>query len=121
MKRLEDAINESERLWEEEYDPKVKSENAYCHEQSFKWGFQEGMEYADRHPKRYTQDELCDIQAEMMRQRDNRLLEKVIEVLKENIDLYTEVVINMKSGYSEIVFKSNFEEEFKQSIKTKKG
>ena len=32
---------ESERRYEEEY-----STGEYCHEQSFKWGFQEGFDYA---------------------------------------------------------------------------
>lgn len=42
----QDVFNESERLWDTEYDPEVKSENSYCHKQSFKWGFQEGVDYA---------------------------------------------------------------------------
>ena len=56
------TINESEKLWSEEYDPKAKDENCFCHEQSFKWGFQEGVDWADKHPKRYSQEELCGIQ-----------------------------------------------------------
>lgn len=43
---FQDVFNESERLWDTEYDPEVKSENSYCHKQSFKWGFQEGVDYA---------------------------------------------------------------------------
>lgn len=45
---FQDVFNESERLWDTEYDPEVKSENSYCHKQSFKWGFQEGVDYARR-------------------------------------------------------------------------
>ena len=33
--------SDSERIYNEEY-----STGEYCHEQSFKWGFQEGFEYA---------------------------------------------------------------------------
>ena len=38
---FETMYNESERIYNEEY-----STGEYCHEQSFKWGFQEGFEYA---------------------------------------------------------------------------
>ena len=81
------TINESEKLWSEEYDPKAKDENCFCHEQSFKWGFQEGVDWADKHPKRYNQDELCDIQLEMLKQRDKRLIEKVCEYLETNFGI----------------------------------
>lgn len=76
------TINESEKLWSEEYDPKAKDENCFCHEQSFKWGFQEGVDWADKHPKRYSQEELCGIQLEMMRQRDKRFINKACKYLK---------------------------------------
>ena len=35
--------NESEKVYKEQY-----STGEYCHEQSFKWGFQEGYDYAVR-------------------------------------------------------------------------
>ena len=40
---FEAMYNESERIYNEEY-----STGEYCHEQSFKWGFQEGFEYAKK-------------------------------------------------------------------------
>ena len=40
---LEAMYNESERIYNEEY-----LTGEYCHEQSFKWGFQEGFEYAKK-------------------------------------------------------------------------
>ena len=72
----------------------------------------ETINWADKHPKRYNQDELCDIQLEMMKQRDKRLIKKVCEWLKENIDMYAKVVINLKSSYPEIVMCDTFEENF---------
>ena len=38
---FEAMYNESERIYNEEY-----STGEYCHEQSFKWGFQEGFDFA---------------------------------------------------------------------------
>lgn len=38
---FETMYNESERVYNEEY-----STGEYCHEQSFKWGFQEGFDFA---------------------------------------------------------------------------
>lgn len=38
---FESMYNESERIYNEEY-----STGEYCHEQSFKWGFQEGFDFA---------------------------------------------------------------------------
>ena len=38
---FETMYNESERIYNEEY-----STGEYCHEQSFKWGFQEGFDFA---------------------------------------------------------------------------
>ena len=35
--------NESERIYNEEY-----STGEYCHEQSFKWGFQEGFQFSNK-------------------------------------------------------------------------
>ena len=40
---FEAMYNESERIYNEEY-----STGEYCHEQSFKWGFQEGFDFAMR-------------------------------------------------------------------------
>lgn len=34
---------ECDNRWNEEY-----SNGQYCHEQSFRWGFQEGVEYAEK-------------------------------------------------------------------------
>ena len=74
--------------------------------------FKEAVEWADKHPKRYNQDELCDIQLEMMKQRDKRLIAKACEWIKENIDIYAKVVINHKSNYPEIVMCDTFEKNF---------
>ena len=38
---FEAMYNESERIYNEEY-----STGEYCHEQSFKWGFREGFDFA---------------------------------------------------------------------------
>ena len=46
----------------------------------------EAVKWADENPKRYSQEELCDIQLEMMKQRDKRLLDKTCEWLKNTID-----------------------------------
>lgn len=78
--------------------------------------FYYGAEWADKHPKRYNQDELCDIQLEMMKQRDKRLIKKVCEWIKENIDIYAQIVINPKSHYPEITMCDTFEKNFKKAI-----
>ena len=39
----------------------------------------EGIEWADKHPKQYNQEELCDIQLEIMKQRDARLIKKACD------------------------------------------
>ena len=100
MKREE----EIELAWRK----KAVQSNHQYDEKSFK----EAVEWADKHPKRYNQDELCDIQLEMMRQRDKRLIAKACEWLKENIDIYAKVVINHKSNYPEIVMCDTFEKNF---------
>lgn len=38
---FETMYNESERVYNKDY-----STGEYCHEQSFKWGFQEGFDFA---------------------------------------------------------------------------
>ena len=38
-----------------------------------------GAKWADKHPKQYNQEELCDIQSEMMKQRDARLIKKACD------------------------------------------
>lgn len=93
-------------IWDDDYTYKVE----------FVFGFQEGAKWADKHPKRYNQDELCDIQLEMMKQRDKRLIEKACKWLKENIDTYAKVVINPKSHYPEIVMCDTFEKNFKKAM-----
>ena len=40
---FEAMYNESERIYNEEY-----STGEYCHEQSFKWGFQEGFQFSNK-------------------------------------------------------------------------
>lgn len=40
---FETMYNESERIYNEEY-----STGEYCHEQSFKWGFQEGFQFSNK-------------------------------------------------------------------------
>ena len=91
---------------------KASQSNHKYDEKSFK----EAVEWADKHPKRYNQDELCDIQLEMMKQRDKRLIKKVCEWIKENIDIYAKVVINTKSKYPEIVMCDTFEKNFKKAM-----
>lgn len=54
--------------------------------------FKEAVEWADKHPKRYNQDELCDIQLEMMRQRDKRLINKACEWLSKTLFIHTEEI-----------------------------
>lgn len=43
MIEFEEIYNESERIYEKDY-----STGEYCHEQSFKWGFQEGVKFAEK-------------------------------------------------------------------------
>lgn len=55
------------------------------------YAFKRGVEWADKNPKRYSQGELCDIQEEMMKQRDRRLIEKACKWLSKHIsaeDIY---------------------------------
>ena len=78
--------------------------------------FQAGAKWADENPKRYSQEELCDIQLEMMKQRDKRLLDKVIKVLKNNIDLWTNTRQSIFSNYREVYFLDNFEEDFRKAM-----
>ena len=78
--------------------------------------FIEGVKWADENPKRYSQEELCDIQLEMMKQRDKRLLDKVIKVLRNNIDLWTNTRQSIFSNYQEVYFLDNFEEDFRKAM-----
>ena len=48
--------------------------------------FIEGVKWTDENPKRYSQEELCDIQLEMMKQRDKRLLDKVCVWIEEHMN-----------------------------------
>lgn len=68
----------------------------------FTIGFECGAKWADKHPKRYNQEELCDIQLEMMKQRDARLIKKACEWL-----LHQEEMIG-------ISFEDDFIERFKK-------
>ena len=77
----------------------------------------ETVKWTDENPKRYSQEELCDIQLEMMKQRDKRLLDKVIKVLKNNIDLWTNTQQSIFSNYQEVYFLDNFEEDFRKMMK----
>lgn len=43
MIEFEELYNESERIYKKDY-----STGEYCHEQSFKWGFQEGVNFAEK-------------------------------------------------------------------------
>ena len=43
MIEFEEMYNESERIYKKDY-----STGEYCHEQSFKWGFQEGVKFAEK-------------------------------------------------------------------------
>lgn len=40
---FEEIYNAFEKIYNKEY-----SKGEYCHEQSFKWGFQEGVEFVER-------------------------------------------------------------------------
>lgn len=57
--------------------------------------------------------EACMRMAERIEQE---LIEKAYKWIKENIDIYTEVVINHKSNYPEIVMRDTFEENFKKAM-----
>lgn len=46
----------------------------------------EAVKWADENPKRYSQEELCDIQLEMMKQRDKKLLDKVCAWIEEHMN-----------------------------------
>lgn len=61
--------------------------------------FKEAVEWADKHPKRYNQDELCDIQLEMMKQRDKRLIAKACEWLDINFPNIDNVGSWYKEGF----------------------
>lgn len=98
---------------EEEIENKaVNDQRALMESMDWRAGFISGANWADKHPKRYNQDELCDIQLEMMRQRDKRLIAKACEWLRDNIDMYTEVVLKSNAFYPEIVICDTFEENF---------
>lgn len=47
---------------------------------------------------------------------DKTMIEKACKWIKENIDIYAEVVINHKSNYPEIVMCDTFEENFKKAM-----
>ena len=72
--------------------------------------FKEAVEWADKHPKRYNQDELCDIQLEMMKQRDKRLIAKACEYLKSLV--YQEFA----GGPLERTFSDEDIEDFRKAI-----
>lgn len=97
---------------EEEIELAWRKKAAQSNHQYDEKSFKEAVEWADKYPKLYNQDELCDIQLEMMKQRDKRLIAKACEWLKENIDIYAKVVINHKSNYPEIVMCDTFEKNF---------
>lgn len=61
--------------------------------------FKEAVEWADKHPKRYNQHELCDIQLEMMKQRDKRLIAKACEWLDINFPNIDNVGFWYKEGF----------------------
>ena len=47
---------------------------------------------------------------------DKTMIDKACDWIKENIDIYAEVVINTKSSYPEIVMCSTFEKNFKKAM-----
>ena len=112
---IEDEIKKESKVMtrKEEIENKaVNDQRVLMESMDWRAGFISGANWADKHPKRYNQDELCDIQLEMMRQRDKRLIKKVCEWIKENIDIYAKVVINHKSNHPEIVMCDTFEKNF---------
>lgn len=48
---------------------------------------------------------------------DKSFLERAYKWIEENIDLYAEVKINVKSGYPEIQLTNNFKENFIKAMK----
>lgn len=80
--RYIETINESEKLWNEEYDPKAKDENCFCHEQSFKWGFQEGVDWADKHPKETNGKELLYVCQKTAERTKKEMIMKSCKYLK---------------------------------------
>ena len=47
---------------------------------------------------------------------DKTMLDRACEWLKENIDLYSEVVFSIRSGYPEITLTNKFETAFRQAM-----
>lgn len=47
---------------------------------------------------------------------EQKTIERACELIKENIDIYAEVAINLKSSYPEIVMRNTFEKNFKQAM-----
>lgn len=52
----------------------------------------------------------------MAKHIEQELIKKGYEWIKENIDRYAKVVINLKSNYPEIVMCDTFEENFKKAM-----
>lgn len=82
--------------------------------------FREAIDWADKHPKRYNQDELCNIQLEMMRQRDKRFIARALSWLRENIEHFVEVKQSLHSAYEEFHLTENFDKEFIKAMENGK-
>ena len=41
----EEGLLKAEEIYNEDYNPNTSDDYQYCHEQSFKWGFQEGCDW----------------------------------------------------------------------------
>ena len=45
LTHYEELHLKAEEIYNNDYSPETSDDSQYCHEQSFKWGFQEGSEY----------------------------------------------------------------------------
>lgn len=45
LEHYEEIYLNAEEIYNKDYSPESSDDSQYCHEQSFKWGFQEGAEY----------------------------------------------------------------------------
>lgn len=92
----------------------IKDQKSCMGSMEWRAGFISGAKWADKHSKRYNQDELCDIQLEMMKQRDKRLIDRALSWLHENIEYFVEVKQSLRSSYEEFHLTENFDKEFKK-------
>lgn len=95
---FQDVFDESERLWNNEYDPEIRSEISYCHKQSFKWGFQEGVDYARKILTNKTMN-VAFYTSESNQQKAEWFSKfKEGDILAVNVDIDNELVITIFRG-----------------------